>query len=294
MKLGVVIPQPELGPDPENITEFVKAVEKLGYDYTVLYEIVLKTPDIIKGDSAHPESPDNWHDPFILISYLSAQTTRLRFSTGVTILPSRQTIHIAKQAAGIDRLSGGRLRLGVSVGWNRGEFKTADMKFENRGRRIEEQIKAMRALWESDSASFKGRYHKFDGVSLGIHPVQNPIPVWMGGYADPVLKRTARMCDGWCGNILPYDRAIECTDKLKKYLDDAGRKEEDFGISFCATLHEPQEWRNGIKIEQDWEFFIDRHTELGATHLEVSTSHFGSLKTVEEHVEAITNFKDLF
>lgn len=294
MKLGVVIPQPELGPDSENITEFVKAAEKLGYDYTILYEIVLKTPDIIKGDETHPESPDNWHDPFILISHLAAQTTKIRFATGVTILPSRQTIHVAKQAAGVDRLSGGRLRLGVSVGWNKDEFKALNMRFGDRGRRIEEQITALRVLWGVDRASFKGKYHQFDGVSLGVHPVQTPIPIWMGGYADPVLRRTAKLCNGWNGNILAFDRAVECTGKLKKYLVDSECNVEDFGISFCATLHEPQEWRQGNKVKQDWESFIDMHTELGATHLEISTSHFGSLMNVDEHINAIADFKDLF
>jgi probable F420-dependent oxidoreductase len=293
MKLGTVIPQPELGADPEDLLTFVQSAEDLGYDYVVLYEIMLKTPDIIKGDLTHPECPNNWHAPFVLMSYLAARTKRIRFATGVSVLPTRPTIQVAKQAASLDRLSNGRLQLGVSVGWNKGEYRASGMSTRDRGRRMSEQVKVLRELWGNDIVSFHGRYHQLEDVSLGIRPVQDPIPVWIGGYAEPVFKRAAYLGDGWCGNIVPYERATDIVTKLRHYSDEAGRKRE-LGVSFCATLHNPDEWRQGIPVPVDWEKYINDYTELGATHLEVSTTSFGALKTVEEHIDAITRFKDHF
>jgi probable F420-dependent oxidoreductase len=292
MKLGVVLPQPELGPDPIALRDFVQAAEELGYDYVVLYEIILKTQDIVLKDKERLKSPNNWHDPFILMSYLAGLTSKLRFTTGVTILPSRPTVLVAKQAAGIDRLSGGRLRLGVSVGWNKGEFQAMGADFGNRGRRIEEQIAVMRELWTNELVTFKGRYHDLENVSLGILPVQQPIPVWIGGYADAVLRRIARIGDGWCVNIVPPDRAKPLIERFRGYIEEAGRRPGDVGISLCATLHDPQKWRMNKAEPVDWGQFAQRCRDLGVTDLEISTTSFGNLRTVQEHIDAISRFMD--
>lgn len=292
MRLGVVLPQPELGPDPVALRDFVQAAEDLGYDYAVLYEIILKTHDIVLMDEEHPDSPNDWHDPFVLMGYLAGLTSRLRFTTGVTILPSRPTILVAKQAAGVDRLSGGRLRLGVSVGWNKGEYRAMGADFGNRGRRIEEQIAVMRELWTKELVTFKGQYHDLENVCLGILPKQQPIPVWIGGYADAVLRRIARIGDGWCVNIVPPDRAEPLIERFRGYVEEAERRPGDLGISLCATLHDPQKWRMNIAEPVDWGQFAQECRDLGVTDLEISTTSFGSLKTVQEHIDAISQFKE--
>jgi len=292
MKLGVVLPQPELGPDPAALGEFVQAAEDLGYNYVVLYEIMLKTQDIVLKDKEHPNSPNNWHDPFVLVSYLTSLTNTMRFATGVTILPSRPTVIVAKQAAGIDRLSDGRLRLGVSVGWNQEEYQAMGADFNNRGKRIEEQITVMKELWTKELVTFAGQYHNLENVSLGILPVQKPIPIWIGGYAEPVLKRIARIGDGWSVNIAPIDRITNSmVERLHDYIEKEGRKTGDVCLSFCATLHNPKKWPDKAE-PQDWGSFAKQCRDIGATHLEISTSRFGNLKTVKEHIDAITQFKD--
>jgi probable F420-dependent oxidoreductase len=292
MRLGVVLPQPELGPDPVALGDFVQAAETIGYNHVVLYEIVLKTHDIVLKDRERSSAPNNWHDPFILMSYLAGLTSKLRFTTGVTILPSRPTVLVAKQAAGVDRLSGGRLRLGVSVGWNKGEFQAMGAEFGNRGKRMEEQIAVMRELWTRELVTFKGRHHDLENVSLGILSVQQPIPVWIGGYADAVLRRIARIGDGWCANIVPPDRAEPLIERLRGYVEEAGRRPEDVGISLCATLYDPQKWRMDIAEPVDWGRFAQQCRDLGVTDLEISTTSFGNLKTVEEHIDAISRFKE--
>jgi probable F420-dependent oxidoreductase len=226
------------------------------------------------------------------MSYLAGLTGKLRFTTGVTILPSRPTVLVAKQAAGVDRLSGGRLRLGVSVGWNRGEFHAMGAEFGNRGKRMEEQIAVMRELWKPELVTFKGQYHDLENVSLGILPVQQPIPVWIGGYANAVLRRIARIGDGWCANIVPPDTAEPLIERLRDYVEEAGRRPEDVGISLCATLNNPQKWRMGKAEPVDWGRFAQKCGDLGVTDMEISTTSFGNLKTVEEHIDAIRQFKE--
>ncbi|HEY9325316.1 MAG TPA: LLM class F420-dependent oxidoreductase, partial [Candidatus Limnocylindria bacterium] len=182
MRVGAVFPQLEIGTDPDAIAKYARTVEDLGYDHLVIFDHVL---------GADANRPGGWtgaydhrsmfHEPFVLYGYLAAVTSRLRLATAVLVLGQRQTALVAKQAAEVDVLSRGRLTLGVGIGWNAVEYEALGESFTNRGRRIEEQIAVLRALWTQEVVDFKGRWHRIDRAGIDPLPVQRPIPIWMGG-----------------------------------------------------------------------------------------------------------------
>jgi probable F420-dependent oxidoreductase len=210
MRLGVVFPQTEIGSDPAVIRDYAQAAESAGYDHLLVFDHVLggKLERFDKLGRRPPytdESP--FHEVFVLFGYLGACTQRLELVTGIVILPQRQTALVAKQAAAVDVLTGGRLRLGVGIGWNHVEYEALNEDFHTRGRRVSEQIAVMRKLWTEPLVTFKGSFHHLDRAGINPLPIQRPIPVWMGGMAEPVLKRVAQISDGWFPQFQPGDEA---------------------------------------------------------------------------------------
>lgn len=246
MKLGVTIPQVEIGRDPANIRAFALEAERLGYDYLMLCDHVLGADMAVHKDwrprSGQPPiytRDDMFHEPLVLYGYLAAITTRIELATGVIILPQRQTVLLAKQAAEIDVLSGGRLRLGFGTGWNELEYQGLGMNFHDRGQRSEEQIELLRLLWTQDSVSFNGRWHRLNGVGINPLPDQRPIPIWLGGAADAVLDRVARLADGWYPpSSLPEAQLKESIAKLHNYAEQAGRDPATIGIEGIVRLRD--------------------------------------------------------
>ena len=182
VEVGVIFPQTEIEPDPVAIKDFAQAAEAMGYSHLFIADHVLG------ADSAHHDFPalrtynhkSVVHETLTLMGYLSAVTQRVGLATGILILPQRQTVLVAKQAAEVDVLSGGRLRLGIGVGWNTVEFQALGEDFHNRGARSAEQIEVMRALWTQDVVDFHGKWHNISHAGLNPLPVQRPIPVWLG------------------------------------------------------------------------------------------------------------------
>ena len=196
MRLGVVFPQTEIGADPAAIRDYAQAVQAMGYRHILIYDHVLGA-----STASRPEwrgaytSETLFHEPFVLYGYLAA-LTNLELVTGVIILPQRQTALVAKQAAEVDVLSGGRLRLGVGVGWNEVEYQGLNESFHNRGARCDEQIAVLRALWTQPVVTFHGRWHHIEEAGIKPLPVQQPIPIWIGGHSEAALKRAGRLGDG--------------------------------------------------------------------------------------------------
>lgn len=284
MKFGVVFPQTEIGADPGLIKAYAQTTEGLGYDYLLVYDHVL---------GANPERPDGWrgpytykhsfHEPFVLFGYLAGLTQTLELVVGVLILPQRQTALVAKQAAEVDVLSGGRLRLGIGIGWNKIEYQALNCRFTNRGRRVEEQVALLRELWTKPLVKFEGRDHTIDDAGVNPLPVQRPIPIWFGGMAEPVLRRMARLGDGWLPNTMPDDRLKEALDRLHGYLQAEGRDPAQFGIDgrFSIANRPQNEWASQV---QKWQ-------ALGATHVAVNTMGAG-LPSPQDHIEMIRRFKE--
>jgi probable F420-dependent oxidoreductase len=284
MNIGVVFPQVEIGQDPVAIHDYAQAVEAMGYTHILVFDHVL---------GANPERPGGWkgpytyrhvfHEPFVLFGFLAAVTHRVELVTGILILPQRQTALVAKQAAAVDVLSGGRLRLGVAVGWNPVEFEALGENFKNRGRRIEEQIEVMRALWTKELVTLQGQWHRI--TDAGINPLPNwrPIPVWMGGESEVVVRRAARLADGWMPHFRPGAEAQAIVDRLHGHIKEAGRDPAKFGIEGRMTLSQvPPEQR--VKELTAW------RAMRGITHLCIHTVGLG-LKTADEHVKALERFK---
>ena len=285
MKFGVVFPQTEIGNDPIAIRDYAQAAEDLGYDYLLAFDHVLgANPNRPGGWRGRPYTyKDPFHEPFVLFGYLAGLTQQLELVTGIVILPQRQTVLVAKQAAAVDVLSGGRLRLGVGIGWNDVEFEALGMNFHDRGKRMEEQVALLRQLWTEPLITFSGADHTISDAGLNPLPVQQPIPIWFGGRADAALRRTAKMGDGWMPASHPPDDEMKAVlEKLHGYLQDAGRDPNTFGLD---------PWLGTAKqTEDDWAKQVELWRELGATHLGINTIRAG-LTSPQDHIDAIRRFR---
>jgi probable F420-dependent oxidoreductase len=296
LKLGAIFPQTEIGADPGAVRAYVQAVEDMGYHHLVIYDHVLGADTRFHQPwSGLYTSEDLFHEPFVVFSYMAALTTRLELTTAILILGQRQTALVAKQAAEVDVLSGGRLRLGIGVGWNAVEYEALGQDFHNRGRRSEEQIALMRALWTRDSVNVEGQWHRVTHAGINPLPVQRPIPVWIG-FGDPsartaagvplpresALRRIARTADGWFPLFAPDAQGQETLARMRGYAREAGRDASTIGVEGRLSLTEgtPDTWTQAVR---DW-------TALGATHLMVNTMRAG-LHGPDDHIEAVRRIK---
>jgi probable F420-dependent oxidoreductase len=243
MRLNAFFPTRDIGTDPAKIRDWAQAAEALGYAY-------IEVPDHVFGATARNgwtpryNEKDPFHETFVTLGFLAAVTTRIRLSSGVLIAPQRQTGVIAKQAAEADLLSGGRLRLGIGVGWNHVEYESLGMDWKTRGARQAEQVEVLRRLWSEDLVSFSGRFHNLNEVSIVPPSVQRPIPIWFGGVSDAAVTRAARLGDGWMPIIDPDAEAAEKLGALREQLRAFGRDPAKFGIEGWLRMHDadPQHW----------------------------------------------------
>lgn len=278
MRIGAVFPQTEIGPDPGAVRAWAEAVEEMGYRHILAYDHVIGAGSDTRPGWRGYDSDDLFHEVFVLFGYLAAITRDVELVTGVLILPQRQTGLVAKQAAEVDVLSGGRLRLGVGVGWNQVELEVLGEDFHNRGRRSEEQVEVLRRMWAEPTISFDGRWHHIDNAGIRPLPVRRSIPVWFGGSADVTLRRTGRIGDGWMPQRPPDQVAREAIERIRQAAAEAGRDPDVIGIEPRLTL--------SAVPEQDRRAFVDDWRELGATHLCVNTMGMG-LATLDDHIAAL-------
>ncbi|HEY6397708.1 MAG TPA: LLM class F420-dependent oxidoreductase [Solirubrobacteraceae bacterium] len=278
MHVGVVFPHLEIGAGAEGVRGYALAVEEAGFDHLVAYDHVL---------GANPERPGGWagpyihrslfHEVFVLLGYLAAITERIELVTEVLILPQRQTALVAKQAAEVDVLSGGRLRVGVGIGWNPVEYEALGMDFHNRGRRIEEQVELLRRLWAEELVTYDGRWHRVTDAGLNPLPVRRSIPLWMGGSAEVALRRVARIADGWMVNMRLGPQLEATLATVRGLVREAGRDPATFGIAGRVA------WKGDAgAVVRD----LARFEELGATHASVNTMGAG-LEGWRAHVDVL-------
>ena len=284
MRIGVVFPQTEIGPDPAAVKDYAQAVEDMGYEHLLVYDHVLgANAGSRPGWSGAYRHTDMFHEPMVLFGYLAGITQRIELVTGILITPQRQTALIAKQAAEVDVLTGGRLRLGIGIGWNHVEYEALGEDFHNRGLRSEEQIEVMRALWTRELVTYEGRWHKITDAGLNPLPVQRPIPIWFGGTHDNVLRRIASTGDGWFPQNGPGDGLDEMLAALHRYAREAGRDPAEIGLDGRANAAQggPESWAEDLA---KWK-------AVGATHLSVNTMGAG-LSSPSGHIDALRRFKD--
>ena len=291
MRVGVVFPQTEIGAGAVGIAEFARAAEEIGYHHLVAYDHVLGA--VARGDGwVGYTHEDMFHEVFVLFGYLAALTRRIELVTGVLVLPQRNAVLAAKQAAEVDVLSGGRLRLGVGVGWNSVEFEALGEDFRSRGARVQEQVAVMRALWTQPVVTYRGKWHHIDRAGLNPLPVQRPIPIWMGGESDIVLRRIARLADGWMagGSLRTPNQRLAgdpggypaMVERLRGYVRDAGRDPAAVGLERRFNYPDgPEAW---VRVAREWR-------TLEGTHLSLSTMRAG-LSSPRAHIEAIRRVWD--
>ncbi len=285
MRIGVTFPQIEFGNDPSAIRDYAQAIEGLGYTHLLAYDHVLSADASVRpGWSGSYDLDDPFHEIFVLFGFLAGLTQTLELVTGVLILPQRQTALVAKQAAEIDVLSNGRLRLGIGVGWNKVEYDGLSKAFDDRGARSEEQIGLLRALWTAPSITFDGRWEQVVDAGINPLPVQRPIPVWIGGYAEATLRRVAKLGDGWFPWREPNDEMRATLERLRRYTEEAGRDPASIGL-------EPQ-LNVGRGDPDSWRTFVAGWRDLGATHLCLSTMGNG-FTSPADHLAAITRAADV-
>jgi len=289
MRLGIAIPQTDIGGDPLAARDFAQAAEATGYHHLATYDHVLGANVARRPDWTGPYTSEHcFHDTFVLYGFLAGQTTRIELTTQVLILPQRQTALVAKQAASVDVLSGGRLRLGVGIGWNPVEYTGLGENFHDRGRRSEEQVAVMKALWAAPHVTFKGTWHDIPDAGINPLPVRRAIPVWFGGHADVVLRRIARLGDGWI--ILSHqadETARQEIEKLRAYSHEVGRT-ESIGIDAWMSMggRTPKEWRQEV---ESWR-------QLGVTHITLNTAferrHHRRIdgRSTDSHIAALREF----
>ena len=285
MQLGVVFPQNEIGEDPGAVRAFAEAAEALGYEHLIFYDHVLGADTTRRPDWQGPYSHlDPFHEPMVTFGYLAALTSRIELVTAVIILPQRQTALLAKQAAQVDVLSGGRLRLGVGVGWNDVEYEALGENFHDRGKRSEEQVELLRALWTKEIVDFHGRWHSIPGAGIKPLPVQRPIPIWFGGgRSDGVLRRIARLGNGWFPQLQADEQGRERMAAFRNFVAEAGRPQSDVGVDARVALS-----RGGLdgalRDAETWQ-------DMGATHISFNTLRAG-LGSPDNHIAALRRFKE--
>jgi probable F420-dependent oxidoreductase len=282
MRIGVVFPQTEIGPNPPVIKDYAQMAEDLGFSHVLAYDHVIGADPSTRPGWRPPYTHlDAFHEPFVLFGYLAGITKKLEFTTGIIILPQRQTVLVAKQAAALDVLSGGRLRLGIGIGWNPVEYEALGENFKNRGSRSEEQIELLRKLWTENLVTFEGRWHKVVSAGNNPLPMQRPIPIWFGATDDRALRRLARLGDGWFPLLGPDDKCAGMIEKIREYARQAGRDPNSIGIEGRISYGQgsPDAW---LKDLEGWR-------KLGATHVSFNTMKAGLAPAA--HIEAIRRFQ---
>lgn len=286
MEIGAVFPHNEIGTDPQAIKDYAQGVEELGVTHLLIYDHVLGADRDRPGGFEGPYDKDvAFHEPFTTFAFIAAVTKKLDMITTVMILPQRQTVLVAKQAAELAILSNNRFKLGIGVGWNTVEYTGLNENFKNRGKRQEEQVELMRLLWESEVLEYKGDYHHIDKASINPRPSKS-VPIWFGGGAPQLIERCADLGDGWIPLMGPNEAARKTLAAIKEKRESKGLNWDNFGVQAQAQYA-------GGDAER-WNKHAEKWRNLGASHLAIATHNAeptnvdGHLGRIKEYLNAVT------
>ena len=291
MKIGVVFPQTEIGSDAGAVRDYAQAAESMDYSHILAFDHVLGANAASRPGYRGPYDHNSlFHEPFVLYGYLAGITEKIGLTTGIIILSQRQTVLVAKQAAAVDVLSGGRLRLGIGIGWNDVEYEALGENYKNRGKRSEEQVDVLRALWTQELVTYEGKWHTITDAGINPLPLQQPIPILFGGMADAVMRRIARLGDGWlpqfsgfgADGASPNEEGRRLIAKLHEYIREAGRDPAQIDIEGRVKL--------GERSPEECAAEVAAWSDLGASHVTFNTMGAG-LSSPDDHIEAIRRFK---
>ncbi|QXC61633.1 LLM class F420-dependent oxidoreductase [Aquihabitans sp. G128] len=280
MRIGVIFPQTEIGGDVGAVRAYAEAADQLGFTHLLAYDhVVGADPAVHQGWRGPYDVRTTFHEPLVLFGFLAA-ITDLELVTGIIILPQRQTALVAKQAAEVDLLTGGRFRLGIGVGWNPVEYEALGRSFGDRGRRSGEQIELLRRLWTEESVTHDGPSEQVTGAGLAPLPIQRPIPIWIGGSSDAAYRRMGRLADGWFPQVTPGHGLEEALDVIAAAAREAGRDPASIGMSGRLSWTVGQA-ETAVRQVESWR-------AAGATHLDLNTMGTGCA-TVDDHITALTD-----
>ncbi len=299
MQMGALFPQFEIGEDPAVIKDFAVTAEELGYRYITAFDQIVGLNKASRPDWGYVhDAADMFHEVMILFGFMAAVTERIGFAPGILILPQRVTAVVAKQAAEIDLLSGGRFRLGIGVGAKPDEFEACGVEWRNRGRRTDEQIEVLRLLWTNDLITYEGHYHRIKDGGINPLPKQRPIPIWVGGVSDFAIRRLVKLGDGWMPNFPPNDYGRERVEALHAIAREAGRDPAGIGIEATVTIID----RPLEEVVEE----IEGWRALGASHVTLCTipelwlpeekrwnkAPLRSLPNPHAHIDAFRRFRE--
>jgi probable F420-dependent oxidoreductase len=285
VEIGVVFPQTEIGGDPNVVRAYAAAVEELGYQHVLAYDhVVGADPSVHTGWNGPYDVDTTFHEPLVLFGYLAAITS-LELVTGIVILPQRQTALVAKQAAEVDILSEGRLRLGVGLGWNHVEYDALGKAFGDRGRRLTEQVQLLRLLWTQRTVTFAGEHETVTGAGIAPLPVQRPIPIWFGAQSPSAYLRAGALGDGWFPQMQPGPALDEALQTVRSGAEAEGRDPSTIGMHGRTRL------AAGLDAVLE---LVRRWKDTGATHLSIDTMGLvpGAPVGIDRHIAALAELAD--
>lgn len=305
MRTGVIFPTISIGNDPGGIRDYIQTAEALGFKHILVFDHVLGAGLATRPNWRGPYNHTNgFHEPMVLFGFIAALTKKIEMATGVLILPQRQTALVAKQAAEVDVLSRGRLRLGVGIGWNTVEYDCLGKNFHDRGKRMEEQINLLRALWGNELVTFKGQYEQVVDAGINPLPLKRNIPLWVGAEARPALQRAARLADGWFPMFAPGEKGAVKIDRMKTYLKEANRGVADHGPQFgmepfvhagrgfSSNVPAPEkdaQFRSSNPGPQEWAKEAQWWRAHGATHISLNAMN-ADAQGAKAHIEIAAKF----
>lgn len=283
-RIGAILPQVEIGSDPGALRAYAQAVESLGFNHVLAYDHVLGVDREQRPEAWQFYDVDsNFHEPFVAYGFLAGVTTTLEFVTGIVILPQRQTALVAKQAAEVDVLSGGRLRLGIGLGWNAPEFEGLGLPFNNRGARMGEQIALLRELWTNRTVNFSGTYETVEGMGINPLPVQRPIPIWIGAVAPTALRRVGALGDGWLPGFHPGSGFEEGWATIADAAREAGRDPASIGVEGRVEFD-----HDISKVAEA----IEAWRRAGVAYMAINTMN-QDFESVDDHIQALSTVAEL-
>ena len=314
MQIGFNIPTSGPLIDPERLTRIVTEGEELGFDYVTISDHIMVPRNL---DSKYPytgtgEFPAGtqaaWLEQLATTAYIAALTKKLRFVLSVMVVPHRPAVLTAKLLSTIDFLSKGRLTLGIGVGWCREEFEAIGAApFDDRGPVTDEWMDACRELWTAEFPKFSGKYVKFDDVVFTPKPVQNPIPIWVGGESGPALRRTVKYAHGWYPvgtnpqfpmNTLPRFKAG--LERFRGFAAQAGRDPSEITIALRVLAGPGTKARGAIDgdaemftgSDADWVGDINTLADLGVSAVDVRLFGYGPNQSLDGTLDNMRRFRD--
>jgi probable F420-dependent oxidoreductase len=237
MKLSVDFPSVAYREGPDAVARLARAIEDIGYDQLDMFDHVLMGYPTEKRPAPvyPPQMPIL--EALMMLSFAAAVTSRIGLGTEVLVLPQRHPTLVAKQISTLDTLSGGRVRLGVGVGWQASEYEALGEEFTNRGKRMDEAIEILRAYWSDEHVNFKGAHYQIEEMAMEPKPPQaGSLPIWIGGNTPRALQRVGELGDGWLGNAMPdLSQARHCIEQIHQHAQASGRDPAAIGLQMMVS-----------------------------------------------------------